>query len=128
MAAEPEELNLVQPEDLVVKVHPVVLFSICDSFMRRNEGQERVIGTLLGRVSRGSKVVEVKNCFAVPFQEASDQVQLDISYQRTMAELHKTVTASEVYYAISRTLLVVSLAYSPCRCSEKADNEEKESL
>jgi hypothetical protein len=26
-----------------------VLFNVCDSYIRRNEGQERVIGTLLGR-------------------------------------------------------------------------------
>lgn len=33
----------------VVKIHPVVLASICDSYERRNEGASRVIGTLLGR-------------------------------------------------------------------------------
>lgn len=32
----------------VVKIHPVVLASICDSYERRNEGASRVIGTLLG--------------------------------------------------------------------------------
>ena len=30
------------------RVHPVVLFTITDAFIRRNDGQERVIGTLLG--------------------------------------------------------------------------------
>lgn len=33
----------------VVKIHPVVLASICDSYERRNEGASRVIGTLLGK-------------------------------------------------------------------------------
>lgn len=32
----------------VVKIHPVVLASIVDSYERRNEGATRVIGTLLG--------------------------------------------------------------------------------
>lgn len=32
----------------VVKIHPVVLASIVDSYERRNEGASRVIGTLLG--------------------------------------------------------------------------------
>lgn len=32
----------------VVKIHPVVCASICDSYERRNEGAIRVIGTLLG--------------------------------------------------------------------------------
>lgn len=32
----------------MVRVHPVVLASIVDSYERRNEGAARVIGTLLG--------------------------------------------------------------------------------
>ncbi len=55
------------------RVHPVVLFTITDAFIRRNDGQERVIGTLLGTVSDG--VVEVKNCYAVPHSESNDQVR-----------------------------------------------------
>lgn len=53
-------------------MHPVVLFTITDAFIRRNKGQERVIGTLLGTISDG--VVEVKNCYAVPHSEANEQV------------------------------------------------------
>ena len=33
---------------LVCRVHPVVLFTIVDSYERRNEDARRVIGTLLG--------------------------------------------------------------------------------
>lgn len=33
----------------IVKIHPVVLASISDSYERRNEGASRVIGTLLGQ-------------------------------------------------------------------------------
>ncbi len=35
--------------NLVVQAHPVVFFSIVDSYERRNEDARRVIGTLLGR-------------------------------------------------------------------------------
>lgn len=35
--------------NLTVKVHPVVLFQIVDSYERRNPDAERVIGTLLGK-------------------------------------------------------------------------------
>lgn len=35
--------------NLIVKIHPVVLFTICDSYERRNDSQYRVIGTLLGK-------------------------------------------------------------------------------
>jgi translation initiation factor 3 subunit F len=58
---------------LSVRVHPVVLFTICDAYIRRNEKQDRVIGTLLGVVV--DNVVEIKNCFVVPHNESSEQVQ-----------------------------------------------------
>lgn len=55
------------------RLHPVVLFTITDAFIRRNKDQERVIGTLLGTIADG--VVEVKNCYAVPHSESNDQVR-----------------------------------------------------
>lgn len=57
-----------------VRVHPVVLYTICDAYVRRNQGQKRVIGTLLGNITDG--VVEVKSCYAVPHSENNDQVRL----------------------------------------------------
>ena len=57
-----------------VQLHPVVLFSICDGYVRRSEKQDRVIGTLLGTVSDG--VVEIKNCYIVPHNESAEQVRL----------------------------------------------------
>ena len=35
--------------NLVAKVHPVVFFTMVDSYERRNMGAHRVIGTLLGK-------------------------------------------------------------------------------
>jgi translation initiation factor 3 subunit F len=55
-----------------VEVHPLVLFNILDHFIRRNEGQERVIGTLLG-VPSGPYSVTITNSFPVPHSEG-DQV------------------------------------------------------
>ena len=54
-----------------VQVHPVVLLSICDAYIRRNDKQERVIGTLLGAVSDG--VVSVQRAYVVPHNENADQ-------------------------------------------------------
>lgn len=34
--------------NLIVKVHPVVLFQIVDAYERRNAESHRVIGTMLG--------------------------------------------------------------------------------
>jgi len=54
-----------------VQVHPVVLLSICDAYIRRNDKQERVIGTLLGSVADG--LVSVQRCYVVPHNESADQ-------------------------------------------------------
>ncbi|XP_022377571.1 eukaryotic translation initiation factor 3 subunit F isoform X2 [Enhydra lutris kenyoni] len=42
------------PGGRVVRLHPVILASIVDSYERRNEGAARVIGTLLGTVDKHS--------------------------------------------------------------------------
>ena len=57
-------------------IHPVVIFSILDHYSRRHEGQQRVIGTLLGRAGKLEKTVEVTNCFPVPHTEKDQVVQL----------------------------------------------------
>ncbi|KAI8321627.1 Mov34-domain-containing protein [Martensiomyces pterosporus] len=76
-------------------IHPVVLFSILDHFLRRNDNQERVIGTLLGVRSDDGRVVEVRSCFAVPHFETDDQVEVDMEHHRTMFSLHKRASARE---------------------------------
>ncbi|BBN12177.1 translation initiation factor 3 subunit F [Marchantia polymorpha subsp. ruderalis] len=83
------------PTGLVGKLHPTVLFNICDSYIRRNDQQERVIGTLLGSVSADG-TVDIRNSYAVPHNESSDQVAVDIDYHRTMFDLHQRVSPKEV--------------------------------
>ncbi|GJP43116.1 hypothetical protein CLOM_g2612 [Closterium sp. NIES-68] len=75
-------------------LHPSVLFSICDSFIRRNEDTQRVIGSLLG-VVHPDGTVDIRNAYAVPHNEISDTVALDIEYHRTMAELSQRVNPKE---------------------------------
>lgn len=79
----------------LVKIDPVVLFAICDAYMRRAEKQERVIGTLLGTHSDG--VIDVKDSYVVPHNESSDQVAVDIVHHKTMFELSQRVSST---YAI----------------------------
>ena len=67
----PLNLPVVQTS-ITVRVQPVVLFSICDAYIRRNEGKDRVIGTLLGSISEG--VVDIRECYAVPHNESMYQV------------------------------------------------------
>ena len=56
-----------------VHIHPVVLFTIVDSYERRQENSKRVIGTLLG--SREKGVVEIRSAYAVPHNETEDEVR-----------------------------------------------------
>lgn len=79
------------------RIHPVVLFTVCDAFTRCAEpasgsggAPARVIGTLLGSVKEDG-TVEVRNCYAVPHQETLEQVALDIDFHRVMLDLHSKV-------------------------------------
>lgn len=65
--------------------------------MRRPDQAERVIGTLLGSVlSDGT--VDIRNSYAVPHNEFSDQLQvaLDIDYHHNMLLSHQKVNPKEV--------------------------------
>ncbi|XP_032087703.1 eukaryotic translation initiation factor 3 subunit F [Thamnophis elegans] len=90
----PPALAAPFPGGRAVRLHPVVLASIVDSFERRNEGAARVIGTLLGTVDKHS--VEVTNCFSVPHNESEDEVAVDMEFAKNMYELHKKVSPSEI--------------------------------
>ncbi|KAJ2779868.1 hypothetical protein H4R18_003761 [Coemansia javaensis] len=76
-------------------IHPVVLFSILDHYLRRNESQDRVIGTLLGVRSDDGRVVEVRSCFAVPHFETDEEIQVDMEHHGAMFALHKRANARE---------------------------------
>lgn len=103
-----KELVLATEAVVEVKVHPVVIFQILDRALRRAEEQERVIGTLLGRVENG--VAEVTNSFAVPHLENGDEVAVGKDFHTQMYELHQRVNESEVvvgWYATTLDALAV---------------------
>jgi len=74
------------------KVHPVVIFNILDHFIRRNEGQTRVIGTLTGINADG--IIEIRNSFPVPHTEG-EQVGVDMDFYHNMLDLHHRVSPKE---------------------------------
>nr|XP_021521911.1 eukaryotic translation initiation factor 3 subunit F-like [Aotus nancymaae] len=82
------------PGGHVVRLRPVILASIVNSYERRNEGAARVIGTLLGTVDKHS--VEVTNCFSVPHNESEDEVAVDVEFVTNMYELRKKVSPNEL--------------------------------
>jgi len=91
---EDRSLYLSTQSNLTVKIHPVVIFSILDSYVRRNdESQTRVIGSLLGTNIDG--VVEIKNSFPVPHTEG-EAVAVEMEFHATMIELHHKASPKEM--------------------------------
>lgn len=80
---------------LMAKVNPLVIFNICDCYVRRPDQAERVIGTLLGSILPDG-TVDIRNSYVVPHNEFSDQVALDIEYHHTMLKSHLKVNPQEV--------------------------------
>ncbi|MBA0631422.1 hypothetical protein Godav_000298, partial [Gossypium davidsonii] len=81
--------------NLSAKVHPLVIFNICDCYVRRPDQAERVIGTLLGSVLPDG-TVDIRNSYAVPHTESAEQVALDIEYHHNMLVSHQKVNPKEV--------------------------------
>mmetsp|Transcript_8298 Transcript_8298/g.14687 ORF Transcript_8298/g.14687 Transcript_8298/m.14687 type:complete len:300 (+) Transcript_8298:206-1105(+) len=76
-----------------VKVSPVVLFSVLDHHIHRNEEQQRVIGALLG--TRTATTIVVKNCFPVPHVEQGEDVAVGKDFLKHMLTLHEQVNSNE---------------------------------
>ncbi|CRG85228.1 Eukaryotic translation initiation factor 3 subunit F [Talaromyces islandicus] len=92
---------------LNVVIQPQAIFSILDHSLRRNADQDRVIGTLLGTRSEDGTEVEIRSCFAVGHTETTDQVEVDMEYQKQMLTLHLRANPREVlvgWYATSSEL------------------------
>ena len=66
-----------------------------------------MIGTLLGSRSEDGSEVEIRNCYAVPHTETTEQVEVDMDYQKHMLALHLRANPREVlvgWYATSAEL------------------------
>jgi len=82
---------------LSCKIHPVVVWSILDQFIRRPEGSNRVIGTLTGINYEGQ--IEIRSCFPVPHKiitrDDEATVLVDNEYYQNMLELHNKAHPKE---------------------------------
>ena len=85
-----DQTSLHQADDVACTVHPAVLFSIVDHYSRREEEQNRVIGTLLGTIADDGEVT-VCSCFPVPHTETEEQVAVNTDFHATMLQLHQRV-------------------------------------
>lgn len=103
----PANIGAQTTNPVSVSIQPQAIFAILDHSVRRPEGQERVIGTLLGSRSDDGSEIEVRNCYAVPHTETQEQVEVDMDYQKTMLALHLRANPKEVllgWYATSPEL------------------------
>ncbi|PHJ24660.1 eukaryotic translation initiation factor 3 subunit [Cystoisospora suis] len=90
----PKYFDILPYPPLKVRVHPVVILTILDANLRREDGQMNVIGTLLGTVSEGN-VVDISDCF-VDRHSLTDEGLLQIikDHHETMYELKQQVCGS----------------------------------
>ena len=83
----------------MVSVHPTVLLSITDHYTRiAKDTKKRVVGTLMGEY--GDKgVLEITNCYAVPFEEDKDDPEnvwfFDHIYHEDMFNMMRKINSRE---------------------------------
>ena len=82
----------------IVSVHPTVLLSVVDHYNRlAKDTKKRVIGTLLGEYGDNG-VLEVTNCYAVPFEEDKDEPSIwffDHIYHEQMFNMMRRINGRE---------------------------------
>lgn len=82
----------------IVKVHPTVLLSVVDHYNRiAKDTKKRVIGTLMGEYG-DQGVLEVTNCYAVPFEEEKDDPTIwffDHIYHERMYNMMRRINGRE---------------------------------
>ncbi|KAF8364049.1 eif-3.F, partial [Pristionchus pacificus] len=92
--------SIIMASFLTVKVHPVVYLTIVDSYERRARqtkqgapANDKALGTLMGFYEKGA--VQVTNCFAIPFNENTDEPELDDSFNMAMVQMLKRAAPTE---------------------------------
>ena len=90
--------KVIAKESNLVVVHPTVLLSIVDHYNRVAQGtKKRVVGVLLGEY--GDKgVLDVTNCYAVPFEEDLQEPDVwffDHIYHEEMFHMMRKINGKE---------------------------------
>lgn len=89
-----DETGLMSGAGVACTIAPLVVLAALDHYMRRPEGQVRVIGTLLGANNDGS--LEITNCFPVPHSEAEGVDADTMDYHRSMYQLFRQSNPTEI--------------------------------
>jgi len=78
-------------QPLTCRMHPVAVLKILNAYVRRQEGEDRSIGTLVGCVTEGS-IVDIYDSFPVIHKDAvEDGVKMNQDQHKKMLELHQKV-------------------------------------
>jgi translation initiation factor 3 subunit F len=93
IASRVQKSSIEQP--LTCRVHPVAILKVLDAYVRRPEGAQRTIGTLLGWISEGS-VVDITDSFPVVHKDTEEGVLMDQDYHKQMLALRQKVSPREV--------------------------------
>lgn len=92
---------------------PVVLFSVLDHYLRRDDPQTKVIGALLGVRTQDGTEVEIRNAFPLIYTVDGENIVLDREHYRSMYELHQRVNPEEVVLGWYTAGADVSAACTP---------------
>jgi proteasome lid subunit RPN8/RPN11 len=92
-----EQVRAAVPK--IVVVHPTVLLSVVDHYNRiAKDTKKRVVGVLLGEYGDNG-VLDVTNCYAVPFDEGFSKSQQcgssDHIYHETMFNMMRKINSKE---------------------------------
>lgn len=74
-------------------IQPVVIYNICDAFIRRNDGQDQVVGALLGTFEEGT--FYLKNCLTVTHIEKNEELSMNVIHYNDLLALHRRVYPQE---------------------------------
>lgn len=90
--------QVVASPSRIVVVHPTVLLSVVDHYNRiAKDTKKRVIGTLMGEYG-DNNVLEVTNCYAVPFEEDKDDPSIwffDHIFHENMYNMMRKINSRE---------------------------------
>lgn len=88
-------MSSAKSRNLCCRVNPLVVASISDSYVRRQEGNQKCIGTLMGYVDGNTLVIS--DAFMVLHKENEDMgtLSIDKEYHRKMVLLKKKVCPAE---------------------------------
>jgi hypothetical protein len=83
-------------KQLQCSIQPSVVSIILDHYMRRPQGEDTVVGTLLGSVD--GQIVDIQTCFSVPMEQDQDNKKsklIDKDYNEKMLKFHRKVNPKE---------------------------------